>query len=173
MRTTWLPMRRIAGLVALLLTLSACGTTPDCGRRDGDGAVATDRAAALAVVQGLFDAMATRDVAKAAAITVPEGVFVVTSSVDGARRQRVTGLAAFLDQLGSGTSRLDERFTQPPTVLVDGDVAVVVGPYEFRIDGALSHTGVDVLTLIRTDDGWKLTGGVYSHVSAKPAPAGQ
>ncbi len=164
-------LRPRALLTATLLALSACSTTPVCGRRDGDGTVAADRAAALAAVEELFAAMATRDVARAAAVTVPEGIFVVTSTTDGVRRQRVAGLKAFLDQLGSGTSKLDERFTQTPTVLVDGDVAVVFGPYDFLIDGALSHTGVDALTLIRTDGGWRLTGGVYSHVSAKPDSA--
>jgi ketosteroid isomerase-like protein len=154
-----------AVMAALLLPLSCCGTTPCRGPSD---AAAADRSAALAAVEELFAAMATRDVARAAAVTIPDGVFVVASTVDGVRRQRVAGLKPFLEQLGSGMSQLDERFTAPPTVLVDGDVAVVFGPYEFRIDGALSHTGIDVLTLVRTDLGWKLTGGVYSHLSSRP-----
>ncbi len=153
---------------ALSLCLAACAATPVCGRRDGDGALLADRAAALATVQGLFDAMATRNVAKAAAITVADGVFVVTSRVDGVLQQRTATLRAFVDQLGSGTAKLGEHFTQDPTVLVDDDVAVVFGRYAFTIDGALSHTGVDAIALIRTAEGWKIAGGVYSRVGAKP-----
>ena len=57
-----------------------------------------------------------------------------------------------------------ESFDGEPTVMIDGDVAIVWAPYSFEVDGALSHTGVDVFNLLRTEDGWKVTGGVYSVV---------
>lgn len=152
---------RIAALVVIGLA-SACAapsatvaaTTADVG--------AADRAAALAAVHGLFDAMATRDAAKAAALVVPEGAFVVTMLEGGARRQRSATLQSFLETLAHGTGALDEHFTEPPQVLVDGDVAIVWGRYAFLLDGKPSHTGVDALTLIRTDAGWKIAGGAYS-----------
>ena len=43
------------------------------------------------------------------------------------------------------------------TVLVDGDMAQVWGPYYFEVEGALSHCGVNSLSLVRdASGGWKV-----------------
>jgi len=125
-----------------------------------------DARAAVAAVQALFDAMAARDVAAAERTLLPDGVFV---SVGGGAAPRATSTRAFLDTLGGGTSKLREWFTEEPTVRIDGDLATVFGAYAFSVDGTLTHTGVDALQLVRTAEGWRITGGVYSVV--RPAPA--
>jgi len=38
----------------------------------------------------------------------------------------------------------------------------VWAPYDFWIDGKLSHCGTDAFDLIKTEDGWKIAGGVYT-----------
>ena len=35
-------------------------------------------------------------------------------------------------------------------------------PYDFHIDGAFSHSGVDVFTLLRTPAGWRVASISYT-----------
>jgi len=35
-------------------------------------------------------------------------------------------------------------------------------PYEFHVNGKFSHCGVDVFTLIQTQDGWKIVSAAYT-----------
>lgn len=139
-------------LVALL-ALSSCRAT---------ATVPDDREAVLATVQAFFDAMGTRDVAAAERTVLPEGVFFSTRLEDGRRVEKHAGIRAWLDGLGSAKTHLHEELTGTPTVLVDGDVAVVWARYAFHIDGSQSHTGVDAFNLVRTDAGWRISGGAYS-----------
>jgi hypothetical protein len=41
-------------------------------------------------------------------------------------------------------------------VLVDGDMAQVWGPYYFKVAGRLSHCGINALSMVKTEDGWKV-----------------
>ena len=46
-------------------------------------------------------------------------------------------------------------------------------PYDFWIDGKFSHCGIDAFDLIKTEEGWKLAGGVYTIESkCEPSPLG-
>src|SRR3546814_10786446 len=42
-----------------------------------------------------------------------------------------------------------ERFTGPPAVEIDGDIAMVWAPYTFLLDGKPHHCGIDHFDLIR------------------------
>ena len=42
------------------------------------------------------------------------------------------------------------------TVLVDGDMAQVWGPYYLTIAGSLSHCGINSLSMVKTAEGWKV-----------------
>lgn len=39
---------------------------------------------------------------------------------------------------------------------IDGNLAHIWVPYEFRINGELSHCGANSFTLVKTDQGWKI-----------------
>lgn len=67
------------------------------------------------------------------------------------------------------TSRLTER-GHHPTVLVQGPVAMVWLPYDFYQDGKWSHCGVDVFTLLKTGDSWRIATLAWS-VDQPPACA--
>ena len=162
--------------LSLVATLPVASALLGCASRDADATESAlpvappvddaDTRAVVATVQALFDAMATRDVAAAARTLLPDGLFI---SVAPGAAPRSTTTRAFLESLASGTSKLHEAFTAPPDVRIDGDLATVWGPYTFTIDGTLSHTGVDALQLVRTAEGWRLTGGIYSVVRSAPA----
>lgn len=123
-----------------------------------------DQDEVLAVVQAFFDVIETRDAERGAEIALPEAVFTSVRSADGQRVVRHTTTAQFLASLGQGDDQYLEDFVGTPTVLVEGDVATVWTEYFFDINGERSHTGIDAFNLVRTDDGWKLSGAAYSVV---------
>jgi hypothetical protein len=60
-----------------------------------------------------------------------------------------------------------------PTVLIDGDIAMVWTRYDFHIDGEFSHCGVDAVLLLRTDDGWRIASLAWtSEKDCNPSPLG-
>ena len=42
------------------------------------------------------------------------------------------------------------------TVLVDGDMAEVWGPYILTVAGKMSHCGINSLSMVKTESGWKV-----------------
>lgn len=144
--------RRLALFLAGLALMASCASP----QRSADEQACVD------AIQGFFDVIATSDAGAGAALTVPEGVFVNVSEQDGVRTMRSFSNADWLARMGVREGEFFEAFDGAPTVLVDGDVAVVWTRYVFDIDGARSHTGTDAFTLVRTDGGWKIAGGVYS-----------
>ncbi|GAA4043455.1 hypothetical protein [Parerythrobacter jejuensis] len=87
---------------------------------------------------------------------VPEAVIFVHSRMDPANpRIDVIPVADHLDRWATRTARYLEEMTIS-TILVDGDMAVAWGPYAFWADYKLSHCGINSLSLVRRDSGWKI-----------------
>jgi hypothetical protein len=57
---------------------------------------------------------------------------------------------------------------------VSGRVATVTAPYDFHLDGAFSHCGTDIFTLVNGPQGWRISGGVYTVIKqgCPPSPLG-
>lgn len=132
-----------------------------------------DRDAILATVQKFFDTMASRDVEAARSLLIPEGrMFAV---VDGKTPVtfRSRALQEHLDSMGTRKEHFRERFWNPE-VRIQGPIAVVWTPYDFWIDGKFSHCGVDAFDLVKTPEGWKISGGVYTvqRDGCPPSPLG-
>ena len=146
-------MRTLGSLLALLLFVGCAAPqrTPD-------------ERAVIETVQAFFDVIASRDVQLGAQITVPEGVFVNVREQDGARVLKHFKNADWLATLPDSDEALREYFIGEPTVLIDGDVAVVWTRYGFEKGGRPSHTGSDAFVLVRGAQGWKIAGGGYSVV---------
>jgi hypothetical protein len=53
-------------------------------------------------------------------------------------------------------------------------MAVVTAPYDFYRNGAFSHCGIDLFELLETEDGWRISGGVYTvqRDACPPSPLG-
>ena len=49
-----------------------------------------------------------------------------------------------------------------PTVLVSDTIAVIWHPYDFYIDGVLSHCGIDIWNMIRTNEGGRISSLLYN-----------
>ena len=122
----------------------------------------SERQAVLGTVQGFFDFLATRDPELGAKVLLPEGVFVTVRESNGKRRVGTFTNAQSIARMRDQTQQMREAFVGDPLVMVEGNVAMVWARYVFEIDGQLSHTGVDVFNLVRTEAGWKICGGAYT-----------
>ena len=118
----------------------------------------------LEVAQAFLDVIETRDTARGAELAIPGAMFVNVRMVDGKRVVRQFNNEQWLRSLEQGEDQYLEEFTGTPTVLMGDDMAVLWSEYTFAIDGKLSHTGIDALQFVLTDDGWKIAGGTYSVV---------
>ena len=47
-------------------------------------------------------------------------------------------------------------------VKVHGNIAMVWAPYDLWVNGAFTHCGVDVFTLIKKSSGWKIASVSYT-----------
>jgi hypothetical protein len=74
---------------------------------------------------------------------------------------RIQTDSQFIGMLGTMKQRYLERMWNP-TVFLQGSLAVVRAPYDFHVDGAFSHCGVDVFTLVRSRGEWRVTHVVYT-----------
>lgn len=117
-----------------------------------------DKAAALAVVNKLFEEMAAANQAGIIAVGTPENQLVaVQKRKDGTTRIDVLGSEAF-----------SKFFTKPgavqetmydPKVQTSGDWAMVWGRYVFFVGDKISHCGINQFNLVRTPSGWKIANG--------------
>ena len=152
---------RGAALLGLLLI------APPLAAQEGD------RVAVLAVIQRFFDTMTDRDSAGAAATLLADGGFFrVPTGPRGGTAAHST-FRAYLADLATGSARWVERMWNP-VVQVHGDVAAVWTPYDFHIDGRLSHCGVDAFTLLRSAGAWRISHASYTveRDGCGPSPLG-
>lgn len=121
---------------------------------------AADPAAAVRAFMRAFDAQ-DADAMRAMAI---EGASVtVIEERAGADRVRAVPLEGLIASIAGSSSDLAEPIRNLEAIEA-GPVATVTAEYEFLIDGALSHCGVNMLNLVRVDGAWKIAGIAYSHI---------
>lgn len=154
-------MRAITVCLLCLSTWSAAAAQP-----------APDRDEVLKVVQAFVDTMTARDVEGARKVLQPQGRFHATRMRDGKPDIRAFSNEEYLADLSAAKTRMQERIWNPE-VRIRGTIASVWAPYDFWIDGKFSHCGIDAFDLIKTEEGWKLAGGVYTLESkCEPSPLG-
>lgn len=122
---------------------------------------AADRTAVVAMVQTFFDAMTDRDVDGMRSMLTPDGIFYgYRENSEGLQIMSPTH-QRYVEGLASGDRRLIERFWDPQVLLHDR-MAVVWTPYDLFVDGTFSHCGIDSFSFLKTREGWKITGIVFS-----------
>lgn len=113
-------------------------------------------AAVMAPVNGVFAALSARDGQALLPLMDAEGrINVVVERPDGSRRYGNPTMSDFAGGLTPGAERFEEVMPAP-IVMIDGDIASVWGRYVFRVDGELSHCGVNHFGLVRRDGVWKI-----------------
>jgi hypothetical protein len=121
----------------------------------------SEEKAVLAVVQRLFDAMASRDSAAAQQVLTAEGRYFSVRDTGAAVAVGGATNKEFADRLAGGKEEMRERMWNSK-VLIHGRIAVVWTPYDFHRNRKFSHCGVDAFNLIKTAEGWKIAGFVYT-----------
>lgn len=120
-----------------------------------------ERDAVLTMVQGFFDAMTDRDVERMKSMLTHDGIlYGYREGPDGLSILRRPH-QAFIEGLAEGDSKVIERFWEPQ-ILLHGRMAAVWTPYDLYVDGEFSHCGIDNFSLMKTDQGWMITGVVFS-----------
>ena len=127
------------------------------------------RDAVLKAMQVFFDTMTARDVEGARKILVPQARFHAMDPGKPGSEPRSLSTEEYLAQLQQSKQTMQER-TWNPDVRIHGPIATFWAPYDFWIDGKYSHCGIDAFDLIKTPDGWKISGGVFT-LEAKCAPS--
>ena len=151
-------------LAAVLLGLAACAEA-GTGRPDqaGESAIGafeptdTEKADVVATLQRLFDALQAGDEALLRSVVDASVVMHYSETLDGRTILGSSTLDALAARITSGEVPLIERMWDP-VVAVDGALATIWTPYDFYAGQAFSHCGVDAVSLMRTDDGWKIVG---------------
>lgn len=157
-----------------MTTLAALGVAAFSVLAGGD-ALAKDtysasQREALGAVDALFAAMAAHDVDASRRLILPGANFVVVLPDGTARIEPDTG---YLDTLGKHKEAFRERIWDA-RVTVHGNLAQVWAPYDFHLDGKLSHCGIDSFSLVRGADGWRIAGISYTmqKTGCAPGPLG-
>ena len=156
------PMRFLAILSVVLI--AAAGAQAQSADAEKD--------AVLKTVQAFFDTMTAADVDGARKILQPQGRFHAMRLRDGKPDVRSFTNEEYFAQLQASKQKMRERMWNPE-VRIRGLIASVWTPYDFWIDGKFSHCGIDAFDLIKTEEGWKLAGGVYTiENQCEPSPLG-
>jgi hypothetical protein len=149
-------MRKGAGLGVTLLVLA----TGSANAQDDE------RTAILTVMQQAFDAVRSQDPDDWRAIQLAEGTSLsFRQHPDGTPdrlEMRIAQNEAFISNLVDDGHEYVERWTNDPTVLVRGPIAVAWGEYEFWTDGEFSHCGVDSADLVKIDGTWKIANFMWT-----------
>lgn len=130
----------------------------------GPEIVPTDEGRVMLAAQEFMDAIGSDDKSALAEHMISDGVIFVHNRMDPENpRVDIIPVADHLDRWGRGTRKTFERMDFR-SIKVDGDMAQVWGPYSFEVDGEMSHCGVNSLSMVKTDDGWKVANTSFSMV---------
>ncbi len=159
-----LRMSTLAALGAAALSVLASGNV------QAKGTCSAPQREALGAVDALFAAMAKHDVNASRRLILPGATFVVVLPDGTVKIEPDTG---YLETLGKHKEAFRERIWDAQ-VTVQGNLAQVWAPYDFHLDGKLSHCGIDSFSLVRGTDGWRVAGVSYTvqKVGCAPSPLG-
>lgn len=115
----------------------------------------------ISVVEGFFQAMAEHDTTLAASVLLPGAKFYSVQENNFKVQLNISVSEDFIHRVASSDDEWLERMWDPQ-VLVHRQIAVVWAPYDFYRNQKFSHGGVDVFNLMKTEEGWKIAGIMYT-----------
>ncbi len=163
-------MRRAAAALAIAAVLPLAVLARDAGGQPASA----QRDAVIATIQKLFDAMAAHDNDAVARLMMPNGRLFSTNDARAATAVRVRTSEQFVAELRQNRQKILERIWDPE-VRVHGGIATLWANYDFHLDGKFSHCGIDAFDLVKTEEGWKIAGGVFTieRKACAPSPLGE
>lgn len=115
----------------------------------------------LAVVKLFFQSMTERDTLTAKSILTEDGQYYAMRNDENGIFQRTISHQDYIHRLATGEDLVQERIWNP-TIKVHKLIAMVWAPYDLYIDGKFLHCGVDSFSLIKTEEGWKIAGTIFT-----------
>lgn len=133
-------------LLCLLITISNFGTAQG------------QEAAIRATVDRLFDGMRSGDSTALRSVFAPQSVL---TSISFNAQDSVITLQGKTEEFIAAVAKphpekWDERIYEVK-MMVDGPMAMVWAPYKFYLGEKFSHCGVNMFTMIKTRQGWKIS----------------
>ncbi|GAB3895169.1 nuclear transport factor 2 family protein [Larkinella knui] len=120
-------------------------------------AQSNDEKAVRAAITQLFDGMRKADTTLFKAVFAPtaslQSIAKNKEGVVSVRNESIPNFVASVDKQKPGA--LDERLSAYE-VKIDAELAIAWTPYVFYFNGQKSHCGVNVFTLVKLNDGWKI-----------------
>jgi len=145
----------------LFLTLLFIGLQSGSASADS-----SEREAILSVMDKVFAAVQSGRPEDWRSIQLAEGnTLSFRANPNGQAKEpemRMSNNDAFVANLAPDGHEYIERWTEEPTVLIRGPIAVVWGEYEFWMDGEFSHCGVDSIDLVKVDGEWKVANFMWT-----------
>ena len=145
-------------LLCALFAVMALAATP-VAAQDAD----SEEARVLATITAFMSAFDAKDVEGMTPLLAEGAHLAMVEEREGEDRSDAAGLAGLVTALSAAPMTIAEPL-DVKAVMVDGPVAMVWADYGFYMDGAQSHCGVDIFTLLRVDDEWRIATITYSHI---------
>ena len=112
----------------------------------------------------LFRALRDEDKTQLADRMVETGMIFVHNQMDPMNpRVDVIPVTDHLARWEKGTRKVDEIMLYD-IVLVERDMAQVWGPYTFWVGEMITHCGYNSMSMVQTDDGWKVANTSFTMV---------
>lgn len=110
------------------------------------------RAEVIEATYRLFEAMRDRDAGVLAELLHPRAIIV---GIAPGGEAQVRTAQEWVVMVAESREVLDERMWDA-RVQIDGDLATLWAPYDFRRGGRFSHCGTDAFQFVRQDGAWRL-----------------
>lgn len=163
----WMRCAAAVAVIGTAAPLNGQSRTPQNAPPTG-----AERAAILAVVDSALNFITTGQYAALADLMLPEAQIYSARDREGAIQYRMRTAAQERQRL-AGAAVVERGFDSE--VRLSGPVAVVWLPYDLYAGGRWSHCGIDIFTLVRVGEAWRIGNLTYS-VEQPPAcrqhPAG-
>lgn len=150
---------RLASCLVLVFAVSGA-ISPAAAQAPAD-----DRAQVLALADSALATISRNDFVALTDLMLDSAVTFSAGERDG------KAWTSFRTRAAQRAMQSDRTFTErgfDPQVMVSGPIAVVWLPYDFYLDGAWSHCGVDAFTMLKAEAGWRIATIAWS-VAQPPA----
>lgn len=135
----------------LLLSMLFAFSTSAYAQRSGK----SDKDLIQEKINAFFESLATQDTLLFKSVTLPGGqTWAVKTEADSVR----ISMRSFEDRLKKfiNPAQVIQEWALDAEIKIHHEVAMAWVPYELNLSGTFSHCGVDIFTLIKGNDGWKI-----------------
>lgn len=144
-------------IITLIATVSCSTTTSSLPQMDK-----SEQEAVLAALDAYMYEISANDLAAMDARLTPEGMtYIHMKRPDGTWKLVARSNKEWVSPDMATDETLRERYWSP-TVLIRGPMALVWTPYEFRVDGEVSHCGFDAFSFSKIDGVWKVSNATWT-----------